>query len=107
MANARLTRHKVPVPPLLQAEPIIHGDQAVVWRWLTHYWQKLQLPAQELCLLAITQDRQEYGLWTGKRLNTMTLGCYCYIPALPHASVRPQVMKNTQGIATSSLSSPI
>lgn len=83
MANARLTRHKVPVPPLLQAEPIVHGDQAVVWRWLTHYWQKLQLPAQELCLLAITQDRQEYGLWTGKRLNTMTLGCYCYIPALP------------------------
>ena len=83
MANARLTRHKVPVPPILQAEPIIHGDQAVVWRWLTHYWQKLQLPTQELCLLAITQDRQEYGLWTGKRLNTMALGCYCYIPALP------------------------
>ena len=83
MANARLTRHKVPVPPLLQAEPIVHGDQAVVWRWLTHYWQKLQLPAQELCLLAITQDRQEYGVWTGKRLNAMTLGCYCYIPALP------------------------
>ena len=83
MANARLTRHKVPVPPLLQAEPIIHGDQAAVWRWLTHYWQKLQLPVQELCLLAITQDRQEYGLWTGKRLNTMALGCYCYIPALP------------------------
>jgi predicted SprT family Zn-dependent metalloprotease len=81
MANARLTRHKVPVPPLLQAEPIIHGDQAVVRRWLTHYWQKLQLPAQELCLLAITQDRQEYVLWTGKRLNTMALGCYCYIPA--------------------------
>jgi hypothetical protein len=83
MANARLTRHKVPVPPLIQAEPIIHGDQAVVWRWLTHYWQKLQLPSQELCLLALTQDRQEYGLWTGKRLNTMALGCYCYIPALP------------------------
>jgi predicted SprT family Zn-dependent metalloprotease len=83
MANARLTRHKVPVLPLLQAEPVIHGDQAVVWRWLTHYWQKLQLPTQELCLLAITQDRQEYGLWTGKRLNTMTLGCYCYMPAIP------------------------
>jgi hypothetical protein len=83
MANARLTRHKVPVPPLLQAEPIIHGDQVVVRRWLIHYWQKLQLPIQELCLLALTQDRPEYGLWTGKRLNTMALGCYCYIPALP------------------------
>jgi predicted SprT family Zn-dependent metalloprotease len=83
MASARLTRHKVPVPPLLQAEPIIHGDQVVMRRWLTHYWQKLQLPSQELCLLAMTQDRQEYGFWTGKRLNTMTLGCYCYIPSFP------------------------
>lgn len=83
MANARLTRHKVPVLPLLQAEPIIHGNQAVVGHWLAHYWQKLQLPTQELCLLAMTQNRQEYVLWTGKRLNTMTLGCYCYIPAPP------------------------
>ena len=31
----------------------------------------------------MTQDRQEYVLWTGKRLNAMTLGCYCYIPASP------------------------
>src|SRR5438876_10553084 len=88
MANARLTRHKIPAPPLLQAEPVIHGDQALLQHWLTHYWQKLQLAAHELCLLAITQDRQEYVLWTGKRLNTMTLGCYCYIPALSLLSAR-------------------
>jgi hypothetical protein len=50
-------------------------------RWLMHYWQKLCLPANELSLLAITQDRQEYMRWTGKRLHFMTLGCYCYLPA--------------------------
>jgi hypothetical protein len=81
MASIRLTRLRAPAPPSQQAEPIIHGDQTVLRHWLTHYWQKLQLPEQELSLLAITQDRQEYVLWTGKRLNTMTLGCYCYLPA--------------------------
>ncbi|MBV9615738.1 MAG: hypothetical protein JO031_09800 [Ktedonobacteraceae bacterium] len=88
MASVRLTRHKVPVPPLLQAEPIVHGDQVVLRHWLTHYWQKLQLPVHELCLLAMTQDRQEYVLWTGKRLNAMTLGCYCFIPPLSLLSPR-------------------
>jgi len=34
-----------------------------------------------LSRLAITQDRQEYMRWTGKRLNFMVLGCYCYLPA--------------------------
>ena len=32
-------------------------------------------------MLAITQDRQEYMRWTGKRLNMLALGCYCYLPA--------------------------
>src|SRR5438105_15942396 len=67
-------------PPPRQADPIIHGSP-IISRWLTHYWQKLELPAQELPLLAITQDRQEYMRWTGKRLNIMALGCYCYLPA--------------------------
>jgi hypothetical protein len=48
---------------------------------LDFYWRKLQLPDQELAHLAVTQDRSEFALWTGKRLNTMALGCYCYIPA--------------------------
>ncbi len=72
------------VPPLLQANPILHGDEAVLYKWLTHYWQKLHLTSYELPLLAITQNRNEYRQWTGKRLNPMALGCYCYIPALPH-----------------------
>ncbi|HEV2654094.1 MAG TPA: hypothetical protein VGT82_04020 [Ktedonobacteraceae bacterium] len=83
MATARLTQSRIPTPPLLQAEPVIHGNQVVIEHWLHHYWKKLQLAEQEFNLLAITQDRQEYMLWTGKRLNTMTLGCYCYLPAQP------------------------
>jgi len=69
----------MPMPPPRLADPIIHGSREIA-HWLTHYWQKLQLPAHELGRLAITQDRQEYMRWTGKRLNTMVLGCYCYLP---------------------------
>jgi predicted SprT family Zn-dependent metalloprotease len=80
MAIAHATVKNSPSPPPLSEHPIIHGDQATIQQWLTHYWQKLNLPAAELRLLAITQDRAEYMRWTAKRLNTMTLGCYCYLP---------------------------
>jgi hypothetical protein len=78
----RSVRSTMPVPPPKQAVPIIHGDSAAIHPWLDHYWQKLQISSDEFALLAITQDRQEYRRWTGKRLNLMTLGCYCYLPAL-------------------------
>jgi predicted SprT family Zn-dependent metalloprotease len=77
----RATQLVAPAPPPLQNGPIINGDQTTLQHWLMHYWQKLSLPMEELRLLAITQDRQEYMRWTGKRLNIMVLGCYCYIPA--------------------------
>ena len=84
MATAQI--RAVPMPPLVQAGPIIHGNEEVIRHWLTHYWHKLHLPSHELPLLAITQDRNEYKQWTGKRLNVMALGCYCYVPAfLPSA----------------------
>ena len=73
-------QEKMPAPPPGQGSPIIHGSP-LLQKWLTHYWQKLKLPPQELGLLAITQDRQEYMRWTGKRLNILALGCYCYLPA--------------------------
>lgn len=69
------------MPPPPQASPIIHGDQATIQRWLGHYQCKLDLPESELSLLAITQDRKEFMHWTGKRLNPMILGCYCYLPS--------------------------
>jgi predicted SprT family Zn-dependent metalloprotease len=73
-------RSTLPAPPPRQAGPVIHGNP-ILAHWLTHYWQKLRLPEQELAVLAITQDRQEYMRWTGKRLNLLALGCYCYLPA--------------------------
>jgi predicted SprT family Zn-dependent metalloprotease len=82
MATAgKSTTSAAPAPPPRQVGPVIHGDQATIQRWLTHYWQKLHVSDYELSLLAITQDRKEYMHWTGKRLNTMALGCYCYVPA--------------------------
>jgi predicted SprT family Zn-dependent metalloprotease len=75
------SRSNIPQPPAGQDSVIIHGDQAVLRHWLDHYWRKLALPEQELAVLAITQDRREFMRWTGKRLNLMTLGCYCYLPA--------------------------
>ena len=58
---------------------MISASQSIE-QWLTYYWQKLALPEGELSFLALTQDRQEYTRWTGKRLHFMVLGCYCYLP---------------------------
>jgi predicted SprT family Zn-dependent metalloprotease len=80
MVAARKTARQVPAPPPRQAGALIHGDRAI-HHWLSFYWQKLGLPQQELDLLAITQNRREFTEWTGKRLNVMALGCYCYLPA--------------------------
>ena len=70
---------KRPDPPSYGDGLVLHGDDATIRRWLTHYWEKLNLPASELPLLAITQDRREYMAWTGKRLDPLALGCYCYL----------------------------
>jgi hypothetical protein len=51
-----------------------------VANWLEHYWRKLQLPDEQRGYLAVTQSRQEFAEWTGRRLNSMALGCYCYMP---------------------------
>ena len=97
IAARRTTR---PAPPPRLAEPIINGFP-LIQRWLTHYWQKLHLPTQELSLLAITQDRQEYMRWTGKRLNFMVLGCYCYLPAQPQSIPRTHSHKQRPSQARS------
>ncbi|GHO93207.1 hypothetical protein KSF_032550 [Reticulibacter mediterranei] len=62
----------------------------MIERWLIYYAQKLQLSEHELRLLAMTQDRQEFARWTGKRLNIMALGCYCYLPARKSRSQHEQ-----------------
>ncbi len=90
MVTAR--KPSLPAPPPRQVEPIINGTPHLQ-HWFTHYWQKLQLPTQELSRLAITQDRREFMRWTGKRLNIMVLGCYCYLPAPAVSRVRSQKKK--------------
>jgi len=90
-------RATTPTPPPRQAGPVISGSQTIQ-HWLTHYAQKLQISEQELSRLAITQDRQEYMRWTGKRLNTMILGCYCYLPA--HRTSAHRANKNKSSVQT-------
>ena len=86
MVAARKLARSVPTPPPRQAGAIVHGEESIT-DWLNYYWHKLRLPAHELSHLAITQDRREFSRWTGKRLNIMALGCYCYLPG-PSASRR-------------------
>jgi predicted SprT family Zn-dependent metalloprotease len=88
-------RASLPAPPPRRAEPIINGSP-LIQHWLTFYWQKLQLPTQELSRVAITQDRREYMRWTGKRLNIMVLGCYCYLPAPAQSHTRSQKHRSAQ-----------
>lgn len=68
-----------PRPPARGALPLIHASVQVE-HWLSFYWEKLQLPREHLKYLAITTDRHEFATWTGRRLQSMALGCYCYLP---------------------------
>lgn len=90
--STQSSRAKLPAPPPLGTAPVLHGDQALLEHWLQHYWAKLQIPTNELSLLAITQDRREFCHWTGKRLNVMALGCYCYLPV---SALSPRLRKYT------------
>jgi len=67
-------------PPPRQADPL-YTVVRVFPGWLTHYWQKTRTPAQELPLLAITQDRQ--GICVGQESDSifLRLAGYCYLPA--------------------------
>src|SRR5215467_3179160 len=73
-----------PEPPELDVLPLINAS-AEVALWLEHYWEKLRLPAAEALRLAVTDDRQDFHRWTGRRLNPLALGCYCYLPTLQSA----------------------
>lgn len=85
MAKKTLT-NRCPEPPTLDMLPLVNAGGDVA-RWLAHYWAKLRLPAEAARQLAITDDRQEFARWTGRRLNPMALGCYCYLPNASGTSV--------------------
>lgn len=77
--TTRANRSRAPQPPELTALPLVHAGDEVA-RWLNHYWAKLSLPGDEAQRLAVTNDRSEFHRWTGRRLNSLALGCYCYLP---------------------------
>ncbi len=91
----RITRYHPPQAPDLNLLPLVNAGSEVA-RWLDHYWCKLNLSQSEAKRLAITDDRGEFARWTGRRLNPLALGCYCYLPSAhpdeedragePHAS---------------------
>lgn len=72
-------RYRPPNPPSLDEMPLINASEDVA-RWLDHYWRTLRLPAAEARRLGVTDDRQEFARWTGRRLNPLALGCYCFLP---------------------------
>jgi hypothetical protein len=90
--TTRATRNHTPQPPELTALPLVHAS-AEVASWLTHYWTKLGLPSHEAGRLAVTDDRSEFHRWTGKRLNPLALGCYCYLPT--HGTARASADRAT------------
>ena len=90
-----------PHPPARGALPLIHASVQVE-QWLSYYWEKLQLPPEHMKYLAITTNRQEFAKWTGRRLQSMALGCYCYLPLGDSAGVTPGVVEvaTERGVAS-------
>lgn len=77
--SRKITRFLPPKPPSIDQLPLINATP-IAAKWFEHYWRKLGLPVEQANYLAVTDDRQEFARWTGRRLNTMALGCYCYLP---------------------------
>src|SRR5215469_6081218 len=77
--GTKTERDRPPAPPMRDVLPLVNASDEVA-RWLEHYWSKLRLPEHATHHLAVTTDRQEFARWTGRRLNPMALGCYCFLP---------------------------
>lgn len=93
-------RYRPPNAPSLVELPLIHAS-AEAAQWLDHYWHKLKLPASEARRLAMTEDRQEFARWTGRRLNPLALGCYCYLP-----NAHPETVTLAASEAAATLTAP-
>jgi DNA-directed RNA polymerase subunit RPC12/RpoP len=77
--SRKIVRFLPPKPPSVDQLPLINAGSLAA-QWLDHYWRKLGLPTDQANHFALTDDRREFARWTGRRLNTMALGCYCYLP---------------------------
>ncbi|MGH2515925.1 MAG: hypothetical protein ACRDHP_09755 [Ktedonobacterales bacterium] len=93
-------RNHPPSAPSLDELPLIHASSEAA-RWLDHYWRKLKLHAAEARRFAMTEDRQEFARWTGRRLNPLALGCYCFLP-----NARPDRVTFAASEAAATLTAP-
>jgi len=93
-------RYRPPNAPSLHELPLVNAGAAAA-NWLDHYWRKLKLPVSEACRLAMTEDRQEFARWTGRRLNPLALGCYCYLP-----NAHPETVSLAAAEAAAMLTAP-
>lgn len=93
--------YRPPAPPTLGALPLVHASDEVA-QWLEHYWRKLELPREAADRLAVTNSRKEFAEWTGRRLNPLALGCYCYLPlpeGEPEGAEEAPELFNAQSVA--------
>lgn len=97
--SRKITRFLPPQPPARHQLPLVNASPDVA-QWLEHYWRKLNLPDDQTRYLAVTDDRAEFALWTGRRLNPMALGCYCFLPLYPDDSPQGET------IASATLTAP-
>lgn len=97
-------RYRAPNPPGLDQLPLINAEHAVA-QWLDFYWRKLHLPPSEARRLAVTDDRREFAVWTGRRLNPLALGCYCYLPDAGSGASDARNDTNTTGALAQAFSS--
>lgn len=86
--SRKITRFLPPNPPVADQMPLVNAS-AEVAHWLDHYWRKLNLPVAHTRYLAVTDDRAEFARWTGRRLNPMALGCYCFLPLYADDTEQP------------------
>ena len=92
--------YRAPNAPSLDELPLINASDEAA-HWLNYYWRKLKLPASEAHRLAMTEDRQEFARWTGRRLNPLALGCYCFLP-----NAHPETVSLASSEAAANLTAP-
>ena len=97
--SRKITRFLPPAPPAVEQLPLVNASPNVA-QWLEHYWRKLRLPTDQIHHLAVTDDRAEFARWTGRRLNPMALGCYCYLP------LHPDSVQSEEPVASANLTAP-
>ena len=91
---SKRVRFRPPNPPTLDDLPLVNAG-ADVAQWLDHYWRKLKLPPTEAARLGVTDSRAEFAVWTGRRLNPLALGCYCYLPDATNSALEVEMENDT------------